>query len=159
MNHYFVACYYPETYYNIATMSSSRSDDVNPSPNDQGRSRATRSGRLVREPVRYEPDPNVVLEDDYSDGDEYEYDSDSDSGSCVEEVMETEDEEFVSDIGESGDESESDDEEMSTVEEGQSEDEFEGEEVNSESDIDDVLDFDCLTDDATDGSLSSDDEE
>lgn len=140
-------------------MISNLSDDVNPSTDDQGSSRETRSGRRVRVPVRYEPDPDVVLEDDYSDGDDYEYDSDSEACSYAGEVMETEDEEFVSDIGESGDESESDDEEMSTLGDEQSEDESDDDEVISDSDIDDVLDFDCLTDDATDGSVSSDDEE
>lgn len=140
-------------------MSSNRSDDVNPSTNDQAPPRATRSGRRVREPTRYEPDPNVVLEDDYSDGDESEYDSASDAGSYIEEAMDTEDEEFVSDIGESGDESESDEEELSSGEDVRSEYDSEEEDVNPESDIDDVLDFDCLTDDATDGSVSSDDDE
>lgn len=138
-------------------MSSNRSDDVNPAANDQVPRRATRSGRRVREPVRYEPDPNVILEDDYSDGDEY--DSDSDAGSYIEEAMDTEDEEFVSDIGESGDESESDEEDVSVLGDGEDEYESEDEEVISESDIDDVLDFDCLTDDATDGSVSSDEED
>ena len=159
MNHYFVVCYYLGLCCNILTMISNLSDDVNPSPEDQGSSRETRSGRRVRVPVRYEPDPNVVLEDDYSDGDESDSDSYSETCSSTGEPMETEDEEFVSDIGESGDESESDDEEMSTIGDEQSEDESDDDEVISDSDIDDVLDFDCLTDDATDGSVSSDDEE
>lgn len=159
MNHYFVVCYYLGLCYNILTMISNLSDDVTPSTNDQGSSRETRSGRRVRVPVRYEPDPNVVLEDDYSDGDDDGYDSGSDVCSYVGEVMETEDDEFVSDIGESEGESESDDEEMSTSGDEQSDDESDDDEVLSDSDIDDVLDFDCLTDDATDGSLSSDDEE
>ena len=138
-------------------MSSNRSDGSNPPTNNQVPARATRSGRRVREPVRYEPDPNVVLEDDYSDGDEY--DSDSDSDSFIEEGMVTEDEEFVSDIGESEHESDSDEDEDSVLGEDESEDESEEEDVQSESDMEDIIDFDCLTDNATDGSLSSDEED
>lgn len=138
-------------------MSSNQSDGVNPSTNNQVATRATRSGRRVREPVRYEPDPDVVLEDDYSDGDGY--DSDSDADSLIEEEMDTEDEEFVSDIGESEHESDSGEDDESALEEDESDDESDDEEVQSESDMEDVIDFDCLTDDATDGSLSSDEED
>ena len=137
-------------------MSSNQPDDATPSENRQVPRRSTRSGRRVREPVRYEPDPNVILEDDYSDGDEY--DSESDAESYIEDAMDTEDEEFVSDIGESGDESESDEEDASVMGDGDDEEEEEGEE-EEEDEIEDVLDFDCLTDDATDGSVSSDEED
>lgn len=138
-------------------MSSNRSDSSTPPTNNQAHARATRSGRRVREPVRYEPDPNVVLEDDYSDGDEY--DSGSDADSFIADEMDTEDEEFVSDIGESEHESDSDEDEDSVLGEDESEDESGDEEVQSESDMEDVIDFDCLTDNATDGSLSSDEED
>ncbi len=140
-------------------MSSDRSNDVDPSTNDQRPARATRSGRRVREPVRYEPDPDVILEDDFSDGDEY--DSESDSESLMEEEMDADDEEFVSDIGESEYESESDEDDESILGESEDEPEYdsEEEEIPSESDIEDIIDLDCLTDNATDCSMSSDEDD
>jgi hypothetical protein len=112
--------------------------------------RKTRSGRSVREPFRYEPDPDVVLEDDFSDTNE-ECDSDeetcysADEGSVVEE-------EYVSDSSDSEDE---DDDIMSQA----PTEPCENSELPPESeDEEDVLDWDCLTDDASDGSYSSDDE-
>ena len=114
--------------------------------------RSTRSGRRVTQPTRYEPDPNVVLEDDYSDCESECYASSEDefTGSGNED-----DEEFVSDIAETDSEDEEEDSDMSECEADESEDDDES--VDDEED--DILDFECLTDNATDGSLSSDEED
>jgi hypothetical protein len=114
--------------------------------------RQTRSGRSVKEPSRYEPDPDVALEDDFSDVDgDFESEEEecysADEGSIVEE-----DEVYESSDSEDEDD---DDETMS-----QAPTEISGNpELPPESeDEEDVLDWDCLTDDASDGSYSSDDE-
>lgn len=136
-------------------MSSNQSNTIEHSET-QRNPRSTRSGRNVRAPTRYEPDPNVVLEDDYSDDDEYLSGSESD-GSFIENTERLDDEEFVSDIGDSEGESETEDEGSVMDEEDSSEEEESAE--YSDEEIDDVLDFDCLTDNATDGSISSDEED
>ena len=137
-------------------MSSNPSDTVE-YPGTHRTTRSTRSGRNVRAPTRYEPDPNVVLEDDYSDNDEYMSGSESDDSFVSDTARRDDDEEFVSDIGDSEDESESEDE-GSVMDEEDTDEESEPDEYCDE-DIEDVLDFDCLTDNATDGSMSSDEED
>lgn len=123
-------------------MSSRENTPVAPS------TRSTRSGRRVREPVRYEPDPSVILEDDFSDCSSI-YESDNDSY-----IEELDEDDYVSEIGDS--DSESEDE----SEDSMSEDDDEEEPLDEiEEDDEDVIDFDCLTDNASDGSYSSEDED
>ena len=130
------------------------------SPSDQVVRRSTRSGRRIREPVRYEPDPDVVLEDDYSDDEEMSA-LDSDGDSIVEECSDTDDDEFVSVIGDSGDESDSEDESILDADDEDLDLSSHQQEGYEEEDVDeeDILDFDCLTDNASDGSMSSDEED
>ena len=51
------------------------------------RTTRTRSGRSVKEPTRYEPDPDAVFEDDFSDSD-CEVDSDEEQYSGCESTVE-----------------------------------------------------------------------
>ena len=116
--------------------------------------RKTRSGRSVKEPTRYEPDPDAILEDDFSDSD-CGYESEEDGYS--EEELPIEDDEYMSDSSESDDEDDDMAETMSTTVERSLENGEPGCPSDDE-DEEDVLDWDCLTDDATDGSESSDEE-
>lgn len=123
--------------------------------------RSTRSGRRVREPVRYEPDPNVVLEDDY--GDDEHSDSDTLSETYSDDCSlsgnpESDDEDFVSEIGDSDDESEFDTDEEPMTDVVEEEEELEELEEPDDDLDDDIIDFDCLTENASDCSMSSDDE-
>ena len=117
--------------------------------------RSTRSGRRVREPVRYEPDPNVILEDDYSDAEHSDTDTLYPDDCSLSGQSESDDEDFVSEIGDSDDESDfdTDEEPMTEVEEEEDLDE------DDEDDEDDIIDFDCLTENASDCSMSSDEED
>lgn len=119
------------------------------------RTTRTRSGRSVKEPIRYEPDPDSIFEDDFSDSD-CEIESDDEQYSGCESIK---DEEYMSESeDESEDESESEDEDEPTglIVDDVSELNIES---SCESEDEDVLDWDCLTDDASDGSDSSDDDE
>ena len=123
----------------------------------------TRSGRFVKPPIRYEPDSDQVMEDDFS-GEE-----DSDWG-CVEEAQTEEDSgdseqsEFTqSDCDDdssyqstSSDSSSSEeaDEDTSDTSEEEEEEEEEG-----ENDVDDVLHWETLTIDASDEYSSADDQD
>ena len=126
----------------------------------------TRSGRFVKPPIRYEPDSDQVMEDDFS-GEE-----DSDWG-CVEEAQ-TED-----DCDDSGDseqseftQSDCDDDSsyQSTSSDSSSSEEAdedtsgtsleeEEEEEEGENDVDDVLHWETLTIDASDEYSSADDQD
>ena len=120
------------------------------------RTTRTRSGRSVKEPARYEPDPDSMIEDDFSDSD-CEVDSDEEQYSGCESIK---DEEYMSessDSEEDEDDEEDEDEPTGLVVDGFSE-LNPGSSSESENEDEDVLDWDCLTDDASDGSDSSDDE-
>lgn len=77
----------------------------------------------------------------------------------MEDQVGTEEEEFFSDIGDSGEDSDSEDEELIEEEGSESDSGVESEEECEDSEDEDILDFDCLTDNASDGSVSSDDDE
>lgn len=108
----------------------------------------TRSGRVVRPPLRYDPEPDGTIEDDYSDAA-----SDEDWGS-VEESQNSETE--TTEVSSSSYESMSDTSESEDEEEEEDEDEEEG--YMSEP-FEDVIDWETLTADATDGSYSSSEDE
>lgn len=113
--------------------------------------RSTRSGRAVKAPKRYEPDPTIVLEDDFSDEDSVL----SEDG--YEEELETvgdEDEEFDC-VEEMEEESESEDEDL----EDEEDDEDEKTEIDTcEEEDEDVLDWDRLTENASQDSDESDED-
>ena len=117
---------------------------------EQRTTRQTRSGRSVKEPTRYEPDPDSIIEDDFSDSDCEDHSDDEVFSGC-ESIA---DDEYMSESSDSEDEEEEDDSVSVCVDTC-----TESEPVCvSEDEDEDVLDWDCLTDDASDGSDSSDDE-
>ena len=117
----------------------------------------TRSGRIVRPPQRYEPDPDQILEDDYSDvgssDEEWECDEDDDgmdSSDSQDSSYESSSEFFSSvedDIG-------SDDFFVDTDQE-----EFTQEDKEEYDDSADIIEWDTLTADASDEQSSEDDDE
>lgn len=114
----------------------------------------TRSGRVVRQAVRYEPDPDTVFLDDsdyesHDDGmDEEEEGEEYDEGDDDGSVVDTEDDSVCdSDIDDS--DSDMDEDEYST----------DASSVMSEDDLDDVIDWDTLTEQASDRDLIDTDED
>lgn len=130
--------------------------------------RITRSGRAVRPPLRYEPDPDQILDDDFSDT------PSDDEWGFREEEPQTEDDD-ADDLTDSDDadftaqdsrdrsyESASD---TSSSEEGQEHDDDDGDETDREDEfdemegIDDILEWETLTADASDHYSSEDDQD
>jgi len=126
----------------VNTVSDTTPVETTPSPVNQYR---TRSGRVTRQAVRYEPDPNTVFLDD-----EGEYDTDVDDQESIE--------------GDSEEESapESEDDEMTDVD---SDDDIISETSSladsgiESGDDEDVLDWDNLTDNASDRDLLESEDE
>ena len=115
--------------------------------------RSTRSGRTVKAPVRYEPDPNIALEDDYSDTESIGSDEE---GYEPEDIIE---DEVFSEAECDEDEDEDEDENEDDENEDEDEDEDEGSVVLEEdSEMEDVLDWEHLTDNASDHSEESDED-
>lgn len=131
---------------------------------DQGNSseqiapRNSRSGRTIRAPVRYEPDPSTVLEDDFSDSDCSCSENIEFSGGEEDNPIQYESgSEFYSESSSSDEESCSDiDNDESDIENVNDDDESDIEHVND--DESGILDWEELTDNASDVE-SSDDEE
>ena len=134
---------------------------------EEGIRTVTRSGRAVRPPLRYEPDPDQILEDDFSDTL-----SDEEWG-FREEAPQTEDD-ATDDLTDSdeGDFTEQDSHDgsyesapsTSSSEDGDeglasdSEDETDAEcDFDDMDNIDDILEWNTLTDDASDHYSSADD--
>lgn len=124
----------------------------------------TRSGRAVRPPVRYEPDPDETLEDDYSDGDTSDgewgcgeaaqTDSEQSDFSSIDEPQDGSYESVSDTFSTEGElEAENDDFFVETDSEEFTEDEDGGAHI----DPGDILEWDTLTADASDGQSSEDD--
>lgn len=126
----------------------------------------TRSGRSVKPPIRYEPDSDQVMEDDFS-GEE-----DSDWG-CVEEAQTEEDSgdqqttdseqsEFTQsdcDDDSSYQSTSSDSSSSEEADEDTSDTSDDEREEEEEDDVDDVLKWETLTIDASDDYSSADDQD
>ncbi len=138
----------------------------------------------MRAPVRYEPDPDVVLEDDFSDSDEdyfeeerssrssrssspYSRPATDDESGAGDGALLSEDEEYVSVLGDSDSDSEDRDSDRDSGFDAEEEGEHRDDDMavddmavdDDDDDDDDILDFDCLTDNASDASMSSSDDE
>ncbi|CAN0565658.1 unnamed protein product [Ectocarpus sp. 12 AP-2014] len=129
----------------------------------------TRSGRSVRPPIRYEPDSEQVLEDDFSE-EESDWgcveEAQTDWGSGDQQPTDSEQSEFTqSDSDDSSYQSTSDsssseeayDSDTSSID--LDEDETAGGEEEDEDDVDDVLAWETLTIDASDDYSSADDQD
>lgn len=130
----------------------------------------TRSGRSVRPPNRYEPDPNQILEDDFSD-------ALSDIGSGEDEwgygmEAQTEDDEFLRELTDSEEDDFTDTESHDSSYESsatdtlssedadtdrEEEDETEEDEQDEFTESEDLVEWDTLTVDASDPDSSEDD--
>lgn len=131
----------------------------------------TRSGRAVRPPLRYEPDPDAILEDDFSDTP-----SDDDWGcreepqtddGCIDDLTYSEEDDFTaqdsqdssylsaSDTSSSDDEDEDEDEDEDD-DEDDSVPQYESDDMEN---LDDILDWDTLTADASEHYSSEDDQD
>lgn len=128
----------------------------------------TRSGRSVRPPIRYEPDSDQVLEDDFSE-EESDWgcgeEAQTEEGSGDQQTTDAEQSDFTqSDSDDSSYQSTSSDSSSSEEADDDSEtssmdleeDETAGEE---EDDVDDVLEWETLTVDASDDYSSADDQD
>lgn len=140
---------------------------TSPDQFEQTRRLVTRSGRAVRPPNRYEPDPNEVLEDDYSDASPGS-DSEEEEWGCGEPAQTDDDDE--EELTYSGEEEYVNEE----VQDSSSEEEYcdseycvdtrprdsdpSDDEVDDD-DAEDVLDWETLTADASDSYSSEDDQE
>ena len=138
--------------------------------------RTTRSGRAVRPPLRYEPDPDQILDDDFSDtlsDDEWGFReeepqtedgdaddlTDSDEGDFTAQESHDSSYESASDTSPSEDEQGDDDDE--DEDEGEDEDDQTDreDECDDMEDIDDILEWETLTADASDHYSSDDDQD
>lgn len=145
----------------------------------------TRSGRRVRPPARYEPDPDQILEDDFSDatsdadsdtedgwGYREEVQNDQDIGEREDNGHETGQSDFTDtesrdssyesiDSRSSASRSTDDDDENDLVQDslGEEDDDFFAQTDEEEDDFTDVLEWDTLTVDASDDNCSSDDDQ
>lgn len=131
----------------------------------------TRSGRAIRPPDRYEPEADQIFEDDFSD-DAYLSESEEEEWGYGEapqteddtagEITDSEEDDFTDTESRDGS-YESLSEAMSSEEEDDLEDEVlsetDREDCETEEDIDDVLEWDTLTADASDRCLSEDDQD
>lgn len=124
----------------------------------------TRSGRSVRPPVRYEPDSDQIMEDDFSDvssDDEWGYGEraleadDESSGELAGFESDSQDSSYVSTSDTVSDDESFDeqDEDSDFFGETESEDELAGE------DADDIIEWETLTADASDECVSDDDQD
>ncbi|CAN0423842.1 unnamed protein product, partial [Ectocarpus sp. 8 AP-2014] len=129
----------------------------------------TRSGRSVKPPIRYEPDYDQVMEDDFSGEEDSDWgcieEAQTDEGSDDHQATDSEQSECSSefthsDSDDSSYQSTSSDSSSSEEEGGDTsdtpEDETDGEQ---EDDVDDVLKWETLTVDASDDSYSSADDQ
>lgn len=135
--------------------------DTTPSPESNASAPAesgayrTRSGRVVRQAVRYEPDPDTVfLDDDDYESDDGMEDDDDDEGFTVD--AESDDDSVCeSEIEESDSDSEMDEDEFMS----DSDSVLSGNESVEDDDDDDVIDWDTLTDQASERDLVDTDED
>ena len=111
----------------------------------------TRSGRVVRQVPRYEPDENTIFEDEESSGSDF-----------TDNTGDTDDTDDTGDTGDTGDTDVTGDTESLSGSDATLSDVMS---LNSslgqpgDEDLDDVLDWDRLTDDAHTGDESSEEEE
>lgn len=129
----------------------------------------TRSGRIVRPPTRYEPDPNQVFEDDFSDEDsesENDWEAREELGDDEEDLTDDEpfcgftDSESQDGSYESADaRSSSSDDLLSEEEEQEEEDDFFMETDLDDDDEEEIVEWDTLTADASDSYDSSEDDD
>ena len=124
----------------------------------------TRSGRAVRPPLRYEPDPDQILEDDFSDAlsDEewgFREDAPQTEDDATDDLTDSDEGDFTAQDSHDGSyESASGTNSSEDGDEGlgfDSEDETDAEyDFDDTDNIDDILDWDTLTADASDHSSS-----
>ena len=138
-----------------------------PDQSEQRRRLVTRSGRAVRPPDRYEPDPSEILEDDYSDA-PLGSDSEEEEWGCGEPAQtddDSEDEAVYSEEEEYTDEevqdtsSEEEDYDSEYCVDTRPPDGDSSTEEKEDDSMEDVLDWETLTADASDSYSSEDDRE
>lgn len=123
----------------------------------------TRSGRAVRPPRRYEPDPDQILEDDFSDtlSDEewgFREEHPQTEDDATEDLTDSEEDEFTSHDSHDGSYESASNTSSSESEHDDGEDETDPEyDFDDIDNVDDILEWDTLTADASDHYSSEDD--